>query len=48
MENNLSVWSVPVLMTYWNELIYRFEKSESNELLKALDLVEKELNKRGV
>jgi hypothetical protein len=39
--------SIPVLNVYWTDLLIQFEKSESEEVLKALYLVEQELKKRS-
>lgn len=44
--NNLNIWSVPVLLTYWNDLMMKFEKNESDDILKVLYLVEEALNNR--
>lgn len=45
---NINVWSVPVLLTFWNELIWNYEKSEceNDDLITALRIVEDEIKKR--
>lgn len=45
---DLSVWSVPVLLTYWNEVMMKFEKSESEELILVLNHIEEEIERRGM
>ncbi|WP_226087499.1 hypothetical protein [Mesobacillus sp. S13] len=43
---NINVWSVPVLLTFWNELMWKYEKNESDDLVTALKIVEEEIKKR--
>lgn len=43
---NLSEWTVPVLMTFWNELFRSWENNESDALLHAISYVEEELRYR--
>lgn len=43
---NISTWSVPILLTFWNELMWKYEKSESDDLVIALNMVEEEVKKR--
>lgn len=47
-EQKISVWSVPILITFWNELMWKFEKNESEDLLLILGFVEQELRRREV
>jgi hypothetical protein len=43
---NISVWSIPILLTFGNELMWRYEKTESDDLVIALNMVEEEVKKR--
>jgi hypothetical protein len=38
--------SIPILKAYWIDLMIKFEKSESEEVLKLLLLVEEELHNK--
>ncbi|MEH7526757.1 hypothetical protein V7149_26380 [Bacillus sp. JJ1503] len=44
---NLEVMSIEVLKRKWDELIRKFEKEESDQLIDALNIIENELNKRS-
>lgn len=43
---NINVWSMPILCAFWNELMWKYEKCESDELVTVLNLIEEEVKKR--
>lgn len=47
-EKEMKVYSIAVLHALWDELIRKFESEESDEIVRMLEVVEVELQKREV